>query len=187
MKDTKTKLSGLTVALHWIVGLAFIAIIAVGFYMTNTKTFALYPLHKSFGILLLFFIVARVIWRMMNGWPVPLKDDNPMELLVGKVIHWVLILGTLIMPISGMVMSYFEGRGAYMFGLEILASNPDLANPGKVVAINAGLAHFAEEVHEIVPIVLVIAIVLHIAGAIKQHVVHKNGTLLRMKGKQIEE
>lgn len=185
MKDTKNKLSHLTIALHWIVGLGVIAILAVGFYMETTKAFALYPLHKSFGALIFFFVIARVIWRVMNGWPVPLKDDNKVELLVAKLVHWVLIVGTVLMPISGMVMSAAGGRGVYMFGIELFASNPDVANPGKVIALNEALAGSAHSAHGTIAWVMVVAIVLHIAGAIKHHHVYKNETLLRMKGKDV--
>ena len=72
-----------------------------------------------------------------------------------------------------------------MFGLELIASNPDVANPGKVVAISKAWAGVGSEMHVIVAWVMVAAIALHIAGAIRHHIVHKDGTLMRMKGKQI--
>lgn len=186
MRDTKQKLSPVTIALHWFVGLSFILVLAVGFFMANTGTYSLYPLHKSFGALLFFFIVLRVVWRVMNGWPVALKDDNKLELLIAKVVHWALIIGTLIMPISGMLMSGAGGRGVFIFGLELFAANPDPANPGKVIALNGELAGLASDIHTLAGWVIAIAILAHIAGAIKHHHVYKNDTLLRMKGKEVE-
>ena len=131
-------------------------------------------------------IIARVIWRVMNGWPVPLKDDNKLELLLAKVVHWVLIIGTLLMPISGMIMSGAGGRGIYVFGVELLSANPDMANPGKVIPLNETLAGLGHSLHGTIGWVMAIAIVLHIAGAMKHHLVYKDETLARMKGKEVE-
>ena len=62
--DTRTRLSPITITLHWVVGIMMITLIAVGIYMENTENHALYPWHKSFGVLILVFVVARIGWRM---------------------------------------------------------------------------------------------------------------------------
>ena len=185
MRDTKQKLTPVTIALHWFVGISFLVVLTVGFFMANTQTYSLYPLHKSFGALLFFFVVLRVVWRVMNGWPVPLKDDNKLELLVAKLVHWTLIIGTVLMPLSGMTMSAAGGRGVFIFGWQLFAANPDPVNPAKVVAINEAVASAASSAHSIIGWVMVIAILAHIAGAIKHHHIFKNDTLLRMKGKEV--
>lgn len=186
MRDTKQKLSPVTIGLHWFVGLTFIVVLLVGFYMETMEAYALYPIHKSFGALLFFVIMVRVVWRVMNGWPVPLKDDNKLELFVAKLVHWVLIIGTVLMPLSGMAMSGAGGRGVFIFGLELIAANPDAANPGKVIPLNEALAGLGHTAHGIIAWVMVAAILAHIAGAIKHHHIFKNDTLLRMKGKEVE-
>jgi len=186
MRDTKQKLTPMTIGLHWIVGLAFLAVLVVGFYMEMTETYALYDLHKSFGALLFFLIMVRVVWRVMNGWPVPLKDDNKMELLVAKVVHWVLIIGTVLMPVSGVMMSGGGGHGVFIFGLQLIAENPDAANPGRVLPLNETIAGLGHTMHGLLGKVMAVAILAHIAGAIKHHHVYKNDTLLRMKGKEVE-
>ncbi len=57
MKDTIHKLSPISVLLHWVIGLAFIATLAMGIYIHNfasgAEKFQLLGLHKSFGILIL--------------------------------------------------------------------------------------------------------------------------------------
>lgn len=69
IKDTATILSTTTVRLHWLVALIMIGLIAVGIYMEEQEAYALYPWHKSLGVLILLLVVPRVIWRIMNGWP----------------------------------------------------------------------------------------------------------------------
>lgn len=68
MSDSKTKLSCVTVALHWVVGITMIVMLAVGLYMTDFEVYALYPIHKSVGMIVFVTILARVVWRIKQGW-----------------------------------------------------------------------------------------------------------------------
>lgn len=183
MKDTQEKLSHTTIALHWLVGLGIIGLIAVGIYMEQTKTFSLYPLHKSMGIIILGFIVARIIWRMINGWPKPVGEAQSWENTLGTVIHWVLIIGTLLFPVSGMMMSGAGGHGLAVFGLELLPAN---IVDGEFVPLNGELAGMAHNVHGILGNVMIIAVILHVAGALKHHFIKHDRTLVRMLGKSTD-
>lgn len=185
MKDSETKLSVISVSLHWIVGLAMIGMLALGIYMEETEAFALYPLHKSIGVIVLAVALVRIFWRLSNRWPSALSDDGVFLHFIARLVHWVLILGTLLMPISGMVMSGVGGHGVEMFGLELIASNPDPANPMEVIPHNEAIAGFAHSVHGFVANLLIAVLLLHIAGAIKHHVVNKDGTLRRMLGQRV--
>ncbi len=181
MQDSNLKLSTTTIVLHWLVGLTMIALIAVGLYMSENEVWDLYPIHKSIGIILFLFILIRVVYRIKQGWLNPVSQYKSWEILLSKVVHWVLLLGTLMFPISGMMMSGAGGHGLSVFGLELLASNYDAA--GEAIAINGQLAGIGHELHEILPWIIITAIVLHIAGAWKHHLVDKDNTLKRMLGK----
>jgi cytochrome b561 len=89
------------------------------------------------------------------------------------------------MPVSGFMMSALGGHGVAFFGLELVPPNPDPFNPQEVVAINASVASVAHEVHEYAGFVLILAVVLHVLGALKHHVVDHDGTLRRMLGAKI--
>jgi len=181
MKDTKQNLSPLSVTLHWLVGTFVIAMLVVGLAMEELELRFLYPIHKSIGIILFAFIVWRVWWRAVNGWPAPLGDDPRWQHIAARATHWVLIIGTLLMPLSGIVMSIADGRGLYVFGLELLAANRDAA--GKIIVINEPLEHLMHTVHAVTGKVLIAAIVLHIAAALWHHTVLKDATLRRMLGR----
>ncbi len=105
MRDTRHKLSGLTIFLHWIVGITIIALTIVGIYMNENEVFALYPIHKSIGVLIFAVIVIRIYWRFVNGWPQPVRAYKAIEHNLAKIVHWALIIATIIMPISGFIMS----------------------------------------------------------------------------------
>lgn len=183
--DTRSQLSHTTVVLHWLVGIAVIGMLTLGIYMTETETRSLYPLHKSLGVLFLLLIVARIAWRMKNGWPEPVGNYPRHERILAKTVHYVLLIGTLLMPLSGFLMSALGGTGVAVFGVELVARNPDPANPGRVLAHNADAAAFFRGVHGVVAFALIIAIALHIAGSLKHHVIDKDGTLKRIFGARV--
>lgn len=72
---TKEKLSKTTISLHWIVAGAMLVIMAMGIYMHQTETFALYPVHKSLGFIALIVILARIARRLKEGWLEDVSDS----------------------------------------------------------------------------------------------------------------
>jgi cytochrome b561 len=68
----------------------------------------------------------------------------------------------------------------------LIPGNHDPANPQDVIPRNVELGEMAEEIHEFVGYLLIACILLHIAGALKHHIIDKDGTLMRMKGKRID-
>ena len=183
--DTPSQLSKTTLILHWIVAITVISLLAVGIYMEETDAYSLYPWHKSFGFLIFFVILARVLWRIKNGWPVPVGQYQRWETLLAKVVHYVLIISTVLMPLSGFLVSAYGGSGVDVFGIEIVARNTDPENPMKSMPHNKELATFAHETHGLVGYVLIGAVLLHIAGALKHHVMDKDGTLRRILGSSV--
>ena len=185
MRDTPERFSPLTIALHWLVGLTIIALLSVGWYMAEYDAYGLYPLHKSTGILVLSLVLVRVWWRLSNGWPAPASQYRAWEQALARVVHWVLIIGMVLMPLSGMLMSGAGGHGLDLYGLQLLAANPDPSNPGQVIALNETAAELGHETHEVLGTVLMVAVLLHVAGALKHHLIDKDGTLRRMLGARI--
>lgn len=182
MRETKAQLSNLTIFLHWIVGLTIIILAVVGIYMHENEVFELYPIHKSMGVLIFFVIVVRVYWRFSNGWLQPVREYKAIERNLAKIVHWVLIIAMVVMPISGFIMSGAGGYGVSVFGLEIVAAQFDPVAK-EAIPYNAALAEFMHETHGIMGWIIVIAIVLHIIGAFKHHIIDKDNTLRRMLGK----
>ena len=185
MHDSASKFSKTTIYLHWVVALGMIGLLSLGVYMTETKTYSLYALHKSLGVLMLGVILVRVFWRVIKGWPESLNESKKWEYNLAKTIHWMLIIGTVMLPVSGMMMSGAGGRGIFIFGFELFALNTDPEDPKSVIPLNETLANIGEQLHWIVGYIFIVSILLHIAGAIKHHVVNRDGTLSRMLGKTV--
>lgn len=173
------RLSAKTKILHGIVGLGMICLITVGIYMEEFEVYALYDIHKSFGVIILAFALFRVINRIKEGWPEPVSQSDKLQMLVAKIIHWGLILSTLLYPISGMMMSGGGGHGIKVFGLELVAANYDAVS-GDAIPLNETVASIGHTLHGSLTEVVIAFIVLHVVGALKHHFIDKDETLKRM-------
>jgi len=89
------------------------------------------------------------------------------------------------MPISGFMMSALGGHGVDFFGMELVARNPNPMNPQEVIALNGSLAQIGHTLHYLAGYTLIAAVVLHVIGALKHHVIDKDGTLRRMLGAEV--
>jgi len=173
------ELSTTTKCMHLLIAITIICLICVGIYMSNTETFALYPIHKSIGIIVFVLALIRIINRIKEGWPEPIGNAPKIQLLLAKMTHWGLIIMSVVYPMSGMMMSGAGGHGIYVFGLELVAANYDEIS-GKAIALSEPLASFGHTLHSTLVPVLITLIVLHILGALKHHFIDKDQTITRM-------
>ena len=180
---TTTSLTRKEIALHWIVGIGVMGMLGLGLYMSTFEVRGLMPLHKSIGTVLFVFILWRTCARLIQGWPEKLGNDPKWQRDMALIVHWVLIIGTVLMPVSGMMSSIGGGRGLAVFGVELIAANLD--GSGKPQAINAQVSDLGGTLHVVSAYVLIAGIVLHIAGALKHHFIDGDGTLRRMLGASV--
>lgn len=169
--------------LHWLIALPFIGLCLMGVYMTHWEDFSWYWTHKSLGVLLFAPIMARVLWRCWQGWPQPLNSQQALQNRIARAVHYGLLLGTLLMPISGMLHSGASGHGFGLFTLQLIASNPAPNPADGVVPFSPFWTAVGQGLHQWVGYCLLGLIALHVAGALKHHFVNKDATLRRMLGR----
>lgn len=178
--DAQDKLSQTTVAFHWFLGVSIIALIAFGIYVENLADSPqkgdLIGIHVSVGVLVFGLAAFRMIWRIKNGLPEPLTPSPRWQELTAKSVHVVLLAGTVLLPISGVMMSVGGGHGVAVFGVELIAG---LAEKDEI------LSQVGHVVHEWGGKLMIAAILLHVVGALKHHFVDKDATLLRMFGRRV--
>ncbi len=126
MDNTKTY-SKTSVALHWIVGFAFIGVFIVGLYMADLprgpEKMELMALHKSFGVLILLLALARGLFGEIKEGAIPPASVMPAwQEKVAKAVHGLLLLATLAMPLSGIAMNIGGGRALEVFGYTLVAA-----------------------------------------------------------------
>lgn len=184
--DTVTKLSGLTVGLHWLIALGILLLSGFGIYMAQTQSWPLYHIHKSIGLLIFVAILVRVVWRLKNGLPRPVRAFTRFEHLAAKGAHWLLLACTIAMPVTGMIYSGSSGNGFGIFSVEIFPANYPPAG-GMAVPFNAEWSGIGQAWHGYVGYFLLGLIALHAAGALKHHLVDKDATLSRMLGRAVKQ
>lgn len=187
MADSREQLSPLSVALHWIIGLTMIGMVIFGLVLEDmnpadaagkaSKGY-LIGIHKSIGVLVLVFAAWRIARRMRLGMPQHVGVYKAWEQTLAKVIHYFLLLATLLLPLSGILYSIGSARSIEVFGVTII--------PKLLLAKDPMLANIGIWTHAILGKLILVAIALHIAGALKHHIVDKDGTLRRMMGARIE-
>ena len=99
--NNKNKYGVIAKLFHWLMALAIIGMLAVGFIMTamsaSTEKFELYKLHKATGVLLLITVFLRFWWKARNiDLPIIFRKGF-LEILLSfilKLLFYTLIFGT---------------------------------------------------------------------------------------------
>jgi cytochrome b561/polyisoprenoid-binding protein YceI len=159
---------------HWLIAVMILALLPVGLFMGGMENsplkFEVYALHKSFGILVFFLGLARIVWRLISPAPDHMETHKKWEIAMAGAAHFWLYVCIIGMPLSGWLMSSAGEFPVPFFGFQM----PPLMDK------NEQLGGVFNEVHEILGFTLIGVLALHIAGALKHHVLDKDETLQRM-------
>ncbi|NVJ90186.1 MAG: cytochrome b [Methylocystaceae bacterium] len=175
IRNTPEVYGSVSKTFHWLIFIGFIALYAIGFYMTSLplgpEMFEKIVLHKSIGIVVLGLVVLRLLWRFFN--PAPVLPDNmpPIERLGAHVSHIALYSIMIVMPLSGWAMSSAANFPISVFGWFTL---PSLMAPSKPAV------EFLKEFHEVMAWVILFLLTIHIAAALKHHFINKDNVLKRI-------
>jgi len=126
--------------------------------------------HKSFGVIVLFFVLVRLVWRNSNPTPKALGAE-PVLNYSAHLVHVILYVLLILQPFSGILMSQAYGHPVAVFGLFTLPS---------LVWQSPSAGAFFNDVHSATAALLSIAIAIHAAAAVKHHYIDGDRTLMRM-------
>ncbi|MDQ6986586.1 MAG: cytochrome b [Mariprofundaceae bacterium] len=176
LKNDDSNYGWVSIILHWLMAVSIFAMFGLGLWMVDLTYYDAWyhrapDLHKSVGMLLLFLLIFRFIWRLMNIRPAlaGLWWEKMLALAVHR-LHYLLLFALLL---SGYLIPTAEGAGIDVFGW---FTAPATFNFDKQQADFIGKAHWL-----LAWAVMALA-GLHSAAAIKHHVVDRDNTLLRMLG-----
>lgn len=161
--------------LHWLVAGSVLVMIPIGIAMGRVAEGplqnTLYNLHKSFGILILALMVARLINRIVAGAPAPEPGLARWQRAVSSATHGLLYVLLVLQAIGGWLANSAYGAPTPFFGLFNLP-----ALRGKDQA-------FADQVfanHRIFGLVIAALAAMHIAAALQHYFIKRDGVLQRM-------
>jgi len=181
LANTTDRFGTVSKTLHWLTALGVIALIPLGLiandmpYETSRQLAdkaRMFSLHKTLGVAVFLVALAQIAWALGQPKPGLLHPDRRMESLAAETALWLLYGSLVLVPLSGWITHAATTGFApiwWPFG-----QNLPLVPKSATVASLFGGAHW------VLTRVLILAIVLHIAGALKHHVLDRDATLRRM-------
>lgn len=163
MAGLKQRYSGIAILLHWALALLLLFQLGLGWSLEalpHATLFVAFQFHKSVGILILVLSLARLLVRLFVPRPAPVEGAPALKLLA-SVVHWglygVMILG----PITGwiIVSTARVKLPTLLFGTIPLPHLP----------LGAAWNEPAETIHGLIGWLLAGLVVLHVAGALRHH------------------
>lgn len=168
-------------AFHWlmallILGAAPLGLIANRLPHDTAEALAwkvqLFSLHKTLGVAIFGLAVLRILWALVQPRPAPLHPERRIETALAGAVHGLLYLSLLAVPLAGWV----EHAASDGFAPILWPLGQSLPLVPKSVV----LAEVAGALHAAFAWLLVGALALHVAGALKHAVLDRDDTLARM-------
>lgn len=176
LRNTQTHYGTISRGLHWLLAMALAAQFALGWYMTGLSYYDrwykdAFEIHRACGMLLWLLALLRILWAIYDRSPPLVTGMRTWERLAAKATHSTLYLMTLLIPLSGYLISTAKGHGINMFGLfEIPALLPATGQ----------MEEFAGKAHYILAFGTAWLVAAHILAALKHHFIERDKTLTRM-------
>ena len=166
--------AGLLIALHWLIALGIVALLALGLYMVGLPKglpvkATLINLHKSLGLTVFLLVLLRIVARLVLHRP-PLPPMPPWQRAAARTTQGLLYVGMVAMPLAGYLGSSFNTYGTRFWGVPLPKWGWD----------DAHLRELFFSLHAAIGYALIALIVLHVAGAFKHQWIDRDNLLARM-------
>lgn len=176
ISNTITGWGSVSRALHWVLGLAIIFMLAYGWWMNHIVArpdrFFHRSIHADIGYVILLLMAARLIWRAIHPVPAPPADTPRWEWIAARTNHWALYLVTMVVAVLGWAHS-----GAHK---PDYASWFGLFRVPQFTSTNKANADFYEDWHIYGAYLLIALVVIHILAALYHHFVKRDHVTARM-------
>ncbi len=177
---TRPRYSATAICFQWVLAVAIVSAFAVGLYVEDLpfspQKLKLINWHKWAGVTILALSVLRLAWRLTHRPPaLPVQVSLSMpgwQMLAYHATHHLMYALFFIVPLAGWAYSSAKGFPIVWFGVLPL---PDL------VGKDEALAALLKEVHALAAFALMGLVALHVAAALKHHLIDRDGLLDRMR------
>lgn len=174
-KNTASRYGSLSIGIHWLMLLLFIAVYASielrSFYPKGSDIReGLKTWHFMLGMLVFALVWLRLAARLSGPAPHIRPEPAKWQDLSAKLMHLALYALMIGMPLTGWLLLSATGKPIPFFGLELPA----------LIAENKDTAKQIKEIHELVGTLGYYLIGLHALAALYHHYVMRDNTLTRM-------
>lgn len=159
--------SRVAIGFHWIIAAAVIANILIALAFPPLMGW-----HKAIGLSVLVLTVGRLAWRLAHRPPPLPSGVSRWEKGVAHAVHWNFYLLLLAMPVSGwlMVSGSEKRRPLTWFGAFDIPYLP----------VGRAVGEAGHNAHGLLGWLMIALVVLHIAAALRHHLLLRDRTLVRM-------
>lgn len=167
-----------TIALHWLSAALVLVLLGLGWFMVHgdlqaATKFDLFQLHKSLGFLSLALLLLRLGARFAEPSPPAPPRMRVWERRLAGLTHATLYALLLTAALSGWlrVSSAIIAIPSRFFGLFVIPN---------IVGADAALSADMALLHYVVSRLVIALLILHVAAALKHHLVDRDDILVRM-------
>ncbi|MDQ0455439.1 cytochrome b/b6 domain-containing protein [Rhizobium paknamense] len=182
--------SRVAILLHWAIALLILSMIPMGWWMVRAinspdsqqTAYQAFQLHKSIGFAILALTVLRIVWRLTHRPPPLPANMKGWEVFLAHATHMTFYAFMLAMPLTGWLYVSSGWAIATDKPLEVATSWFGLFTiphlPG--LEANRSVAFGAMGAHAWMAYGGAVLIALHVAAALKHHVIERDGVLAQM-------
>ncbi|MES2316368.1 MAG: cytochrome b [Pseudomonadota bacterium] len=161
---------------HWLVALMIIGSFTMGLVMTDipglTPTkLKYYSWHKWAGVTILALVTLRLLWRLTHPAPAYPPSMPGWQKRVANGLHGLLYVLMFAVPLSGYFYTLSAGYPVVYFGLFELPV---------LIQKNEELKPVLKAVHFWLNMTLAASVGMHVAAALKHHLIDRDGVIGRM-------
>lgn len=171
--------SGTAKTLHWLMAILiilelFIAYLFLAFHSETLKPFSeiLYYLHFNIGFSILLLFIIRVFWRLTHKTPPYAASFHPQELTFAHYGHIAIYILIGMLVLTGLLRYNIHSGAFHYFNLVTI--------PPIIATHNQILYSIIAITHNLCGALLLAITAIHIAMAIRHHIIDKNDIMLRM-------
>ncbi|WP_172326735.1 cytochrome b/b6 domain-containing protein [Mangrovicoccus sp. HB161399] len=181
LRNTGERYGSVAKSLHWLTALLILSLWPLGLiahewpYGTSAELAVkatLFSVHKTLGVAVFFVALVRILWALVQPKPGLLHPERKLESFAAETVHWALYGALVLAPLSGWI-GHAATEGFAPIWWPFGQSLPFVPKSPAVAGLFSSL-------HSVFVWVLAGAVALHVAGALKHHLIDRDGTLRRM-------
>ena len=181
LNNTESRFGAVAKTFHWLTAFLIVSMLCLGIVASKwpfdtsdalaTKA-TLFSIHKTLGLFTFLVASLRILWAILQPRPAPLPIDSKLQHFAAETVHWSLYGALVLVPLTGWTHHAATTGFApiwWPFGQTLF-----------FIPQSVALAAVLGKLHLAFNITLVLSLALHIAGALKHHIIDRDATLKRM-------
>lgn len=171
------------IILHWVIAALVLTNIFLGWRMEQVRgleKFELFQLHKSAGITILVFSLARLAWRLIHPPPPYPVTMKAWEKLAASTVHWIFYGLMIGLPILGWIVVSASPTNLPTLLYQAIPWPHIGPIHDLPIEQRTGIAETVTSVHVLLAWSMFALLFIHVGAAVKHQFIDRDGVLYQM-------